>query len=234
MAATMLPILLPLLVVAVQGSTTFLEAHPQPEAEPVPIAEVEQILSKLAAVDQEDEVASLQLQLKPLYTALPKNHQGRLDSTVVRYALHRYFAQKWGWHLRGLEPAGGAWNSTSPSSIMRDHVPSYVQGVLEEAMHGQGLGLQELAVFAATLTHLVRQEAISDLEPILEIMEIPASATLSVESLDDMLLKYLMIYIKGIHVPRSSRADFEELYRDLVEHCLTWTEIKMWTSDLRR
>merc|ERR1719336_3006566 len=43
-----------------------------------------------------------------------------------------------------------------------------------------------------------------------------------------------MIYISGAHVPRSSRADFQELYRDLVEHCLTWTEAKMWTRDLRR
>ena len=34
--------------------------------------------------------------LQPLYTALPKNEVGRLEPSVVRYALHRHFAQSLG------------------------------------------------------------------------------------------------------------------------------------------
>merc|ERR1719367_610359 len=105
-------------------------------------------------------------ELRALYVAMPKNVEGKLEPSVVRYALHRYFARKHGWHLRGLEPAGGAWNSTSPSTIMKDRVPSYIQGMLEQRLNGQGLGLEGLAVFALTLSDLIRKEALSNLEDV--------------------------------------------------------------------
>merc|ERR1719414_1840828 len=138
-------------------------------------------------------------ELRALYVAMPKNVEGKLDPPVVRYALHRYFARKHGWYLRGLEPAGSAWNSTSPSTIMKDRAPSYIQNILEQRLHGQGLGLEELAVFALTLSDLIRKDAALDVEGIYSALGFSTSALLSTDATDRLLLNYLMTYIKGVH-----------------------------------
>merc|ERR1719469_271054 len=91
--------------------------------------------------------------------ALPKSPEGQLEPATVRYALHRYFVQSHGWYVSGLDPAGGAWNSSSPASIMKGRSPAYIQSLFESHLHGRGLLLSELAVFAATLTDLIHEEA---------------------------------------------------------------------------
>ena len=96
-----------------------------------------------------------------------------------------------------MEPTGGVWNSSSPSSMMADRAPSYIQGLVEERMHGQGLGLQELAIFAATLADLIRHEAVGDLESIYSSMQMPESARLPADAIDHVFKMYLMTYIKG-------------------------------------
>merc|ERR550532_2485680 len=146
----------------------------------------------LADLSRSDgRLGNLISELQALYTAMPKNVEGKLDPTVVRYALHRYFARKHGWHLRGLEPAGGAWNSTSPSTIMKDRAPSYIQRILEQRLNGQGLGLDELAVFALTLSDLIRKDAASDLEDLYAALKFSPSVPLPVATMDSLLTKYL-------------------------------------------
>merc|ERR1719272_702981 len=88
--------------------------------------------------------------LHPIYVALPKNRDGLLGHSAVRYALHRHFVHKHGMYVKGLEPAGQSWNSSSPTDILEDRVPAYVQHVFEERLHA-GFDLKELSLLAATL-----------------------------------------------------------------------------------
>merc|ERR1719230_970701 len=94
-----------------------------------------------------------------MYAALPKNEHNKLGHTTVRYALHRLFMQRHGWSVKGLEPAGGSWNSSSPAGILIDRVPAYIQGLFEERLDGHGLNLHEVAVLASALEHLIHDEA---------------------------------------------------------------------------
>ena len=75
---------------------------------------------------------------------------GTMEAAPVRYLLHRYFVQKHGWYVKGLEPAGQSWNSSSPSSILKSRVPAFVQSLFEQRLHGEGMGPHEVVVFAAT------------------------------------------------------------------------------------
>merc|ERR1719380_533617 len=50
-----------------------------------------------------DHIVSLEAALEPMYKAVPQEEDGTLRHTVVRYVLHRFFAQR-GWFIRGLEP----------------------------------------------------------------------------------------------------------------------------------
>jgi len=234
MAASMQAIL-SMLFVTVRAST-FLGAHPQIEMVAMPIQEIEQaFFAELSAssADRDQRIRTLEQDLHSLFAAMPKNGEGKLDPTVVRYALHRYFAHKYGWHLRGLGPVGGSWNASSPSSIMKDRAPSYIQSLVEERMQGRGLGLRDLAILAATLTDLIRQEAVSDLEGIYATMQFSEAARLSSTAIDTVLEMFLMSYIKGSHTQKSAPADFKRMEEELIESCIVWFEAKSWIQDLR-
>jgi len=229
--------------VAVVHASTFLAAHPQVEMQSMPTQEVEQMLlaqfassspSASGGEKSDERVSRLASELAPLFAALPKNEEGKLDSAVVRYALNRYFAHKYGWHLRGLEPRGGTWNGSSPAMLMKDRAPVHIQGLLEERLQGHGMGLHELAIFAVILSDLVHREALADLEDIYSTMQISSSARLSPSALDSMLKMYLMLYIKGEHTKKDSPEDFRNMEEDLVDGTIAWPGAKLWVQDHRR
>merc|ERR1719296_299707 len=203
----------------------------------MPTQEVEQallVVDTLASGGGRDErLAAVAAELRPLYMAMPKNGEGKLDPTVVRYALHRYFARKHGWHLRGLEPRGDAWNASSPATIMKDRAPAYIMERLEHRLHGQGMGLKELAVFAVTLGDLIRKEAVADLEDLYTTQGISKAAQLTGSAMASLLKMYLMTYIKGEHTTHRSLADFVGLEAQMIEDIIVWFDAKMWLKDLQ-
>merc|ERR1719436_1247267 len=102
--------------------------------------------------------------LRPIYKALPKNELGLLGHSAVRYALHRYFVKNHGMYVKGFDPAGDAWaSSASPTLILEDRVPVYVQHLFEERLR-HGFNLEELALLAGTFEHFIHDEAVSKLK----------------------------------------------------------------------
>merc|ERR1719401_169321 len=190
------------------------------------------LLSTLASLGRDGHLDSVAAELRPLFAALPKNEGGMLDPSVVRYALHRYFAQKYGWHFRGLEPGDGARNASSLATIMKGLTPSYIMEIFEHRLHGSGLGLEELATFAVTLSDLVRKEALSDLEDIFDALKVSKVSPLSARAMNNLLKTYLMTYITGVHTPRNSSADFIQMERDMEVEVIVWPDARMWSRDL--
>merc|ERR1719469_413216 len=129
-------------------------------------------------------ISALEEELAPMSAALPKNGQGRLEPPTVRYALHRHFVQKRGWYVKGLDPAGDGWNSSSPEGVMKDRVPAYVQSLFERRLQGRGMNVTELAVFTATLADLIERDAALGLENIYRIMGLSTSGAVTEDQLD--------------------------------------------------
>merc|ERR1719181_1611127 len=121
------------------------------------LAEVEGTFGEGSASSR---VKQLEAALAPIYAALPKNDKGYLGHATVRYALHRLFVQRHGWFIKGLHEAGGHRNATANVGILKEQVPAYVQDLFEKRLNGRGFGLHELGVLAATVEHLVHNEAI--------------------------------------------------------------------------
>merc|ERR1719316_457446 len=115
------------------------------------LAEIEASLGTGIAAKR---ISDIQAILRPMFLSLPKNQYGNLEHVTVRYALHRVFVQRHGWSIKGLDHAGAGWNSSSATGILKDQVPAYIQNLFEQRLGGKGLGLNELAVFAATIEHL--------------------------------------------------------------------------------
>merc|ERR1712194_600073 len=109
--------------------------------------EVQQALQALLTSRHSHPLSSIEDELREMFVALPKNSHGLLDHDTVRYGLHRYFVQKHGWYMNGLDPHSDGWRSLATTTLMKDRAPSFIQTILEERLHGEGLGLHDMAVF---------------------------------------------------------------------------------------
>lgn len=199
-------------------------------------ATVEQVLlAELSSFGKSWQLGEFEEQLRPTFEALPKNARGKLEPAAVRYSLHRFFVATRGWYVKGLLPGSSAWNaSASPAVVMQDRVPSYIQSIFEQRLHGEGLGLPELAAFAATIQDFVHAEALGVLKTVYEQLELPIDGSLSPKQRDQAVKMYMASYLFGsgeeaealVRGNRNWETDAEAVYP-------AWQEVTMWVQDLQ-
>jgi hypothetical protein len=170
----------------------------------------------------------LESALKDMYASLPKNEFNKLGHTTVRYALHRLFVQQHGWYVKGLEPAGDFWNTTSPAGILKDRVSSEVINLMESRLDGHGFGLHETAVLAATLEHLVHDEALERLSRAYELEKIGENEHLDSVQSEKVLDSYMKLYILPEDLAQvASDADMVATYPG-------WQDTQDFVRDVKR
>merc|ERR1719166_649634 len=174
----------------------------------------------------------LEKELRPMYVALPKNELGRLEPTAVRYALHRYFVQKHGWYVKGLEPAGQSWNSSSPTSILKSRVPTFIQSLFEQRLHSEGMSLHEVAVFAATLSDLVHNEALSDVVDLYDAFKISSTTPAKSSGVDLVIRAYVLQLLDGTKI--RNWKELQDLERHMRQGFPSWEDFKLWVEDVRK
>jgi hypothetical protein len=179
-----------------------------------------------------DELEKL---LKPLFAALPKTSKGLLGHSTVRYALHRHFVHHRGMYVRGLEPAGEAWNSSSPVDIMEDKVPSYVQHLFEERLQ-DGFSLHELALFAATLEHFVHYEDRERLMSSYRLTKHEAGldGSIKIEDLEKVLEAYMAMFIGGEIHHEINEAQLESIVKQTPDLFPGWEAHMKWQREIQR
>jgi len=165
--------------------------------------EIRQLLfAELAGNKDRAKLQEMEAYMQPLFASLPKNALGRLDGPFVRYALNRYFVQKNGWHVKGLD---ATWfhEKSSPSTVLKARAPAYIQSLFEERLNGRGFGLHELAVFVATMADLIHAEASGMLELIHRVKGLPTGSLVPMPSeeadsaIESFLVSYLLIREDG-------------------------------------
>jgi len=211
------------------AANSFLQVRPHTE-KVVSIDAVRQ--SFLAAMSLDASILQkVEDELRPMYAALPKNQRGTLEPGVVRYALHRYFVQKHGWYMKGLEPSGDASNSSSsPAAILKDRVPEFIQGLLEDQTSKEGWTLHELAICSSALNELVQREVIQDLEFVYDLLGFSREGNLEEEEVHRVLDAYLVQYILE---ETWSDLTFNGMLREVRETYTGWNDLSLWARDLR-
>jgi len=194
---------------------------------------VEEMLFSEFDPQKERYLLELETELRPLLVAMPKNSHGNMEPAVTRYALHRYFAQKFGWYIVGLEPAGSAYNSSSPNTVMSGRVPAYIETLFEQRIHGEGLGLREIAVFAATLLDLIHKESYDDLHTILGLQNLTASDAMPSNTLDAVVHDYVILYFHSFETNSNKTMNLRKMEEELEDEFVIWNEVTMWARDLR-
>ncbi|CAJ1326878.1 unnamed protein product [Effrenium voratum] len=136
------------------------EKESQERLERALVAEIEAGLAGNHSAFNAQRLQVLQKELQPLYATLPHevplaDIEGGLGLSSARYLLHQYFLRTHSWYVRGLNPAGDGRQPPEHKEALRSRVAGHLLEVLERKVGGQGLNLQTLAVFVATLEHLL-------------------------------------------------------------------------------
>jgi hypothetical protein len=172
--------------------------------------------------------------LSQMHAALPKNDKGRLAPSVVRYALHRYFAGRHGWLIRGLEPAGGNWSSSSPAAVAQDRVPSYLQELYEQRLGSRGLNLRELAVLASTLEQVVHEASLGWLGAAYRVLQIPTTGRVSAEQVGEVLSLYMMMFVTGEDLLATNQSEVLAVRNEIHDIYPAWDDTQVWLRDVEQ
>merc|ERR1719399_2584422 len=183
------------------------------------LAEVEGTFGEGSASSR---VKQMEEALRPIYAALPKNPQGYLGHSTVRYALHRLFVQRHGWVIKGLDTAGGHRNATSTAGLLKEQVPAYIQDLFEQRLGGRGFGLHELGVLAATIEHLVHNEAIKRLGDAFRVHEYLPTSVMNESEVDEVLDTYMTGYILGEDLANMSSQEALDAKNEMPEIFMAW------------
>jgi hypothetical protein len=167
-------------------------------------------------------VQTLEDKLRPMFFSLPKTSQARISHAAARYALHRIALELHGWSISGLEPNATTFNTTSlvGSGILRGLVPTHIEGIFDEHVGVDGFGLQDLAILAATIEHLVHDDQKHVMMKVCELFDLPVVGEMEA---DDM--KHLITFYKAVFlVARSTHMDIDTLTADKLEKLLATAE----------
>jgi hypothetical protein len=196
-------------------------------------AEFEQVLGKDLIDAFEHDLESIKKELQPTFLAIPRNDNGEVGYTGVRYALHRLFVSRHGWYIHGIDPEGGNYNESSPSDILKGHIPDHVQQLIDKLLYGRGFGLAEVALLGAILENLIHQEAIDRLGSVYKTFDVSLEKTLSSADIDHSVDLYMSAYIMGLDVTKISKQELQTNYDHMNEAYPGWEETRQFTRKIR-
>jgi len=172
--------------------------------------------------------------LRPMFNSLPKNEHGNIGRAVVGYALQRFFVEEHGWSVKNLELAKAGQTASSPTAILKGLVPAYVETLFEQHLDGRGFGLRELAVLAATLEHLVHDEAMERLQASYQAHNVLPTDLVTEDNAKGIIEVYLAAFIFDKNLSSMSRRQMEHFKRGLVPtREPRWVDTHEWLNDMR-
>jgi len=173
------------------------------------------------------DLPELEAALAPTLGALPAAVDGRFGTTGVRYALHKLFTKLRGWSLAGLDPQGGAWNSTWTDRVtLLSRAPADVRSVVKEHTEGPGLSARGVAVIAVLLQHLAREDAARHLEAVFHASGLPLTGALDRGSARSALDAHVASQILSQSPASTDRSKWRQMVADIAKVYPHWRELQ--------
>mmetsp|Transcript_55112 Transcript_55112/g.98353 ORF Transcript_55112/g.98353 Transcript_55112/m.98353 type:complete len:557 (-) Transcript_55112:31-1701(-) len=180
----------------------------------------------------ESRLKSIEDILRPTFAAMPKNEYGNLDDASARYVLHRLFVQRHAMYIKGLESGGQAFTTdTQMTEVLEDHIPAFVLSLFEERLKEKGLGLKDMAVLAATLEHLIHDEALARLEIVYQAHNRSKDERLGEFDIQELIDTYMTIFVMGKSNVTSTSVAAER--SQIVSSYPGWHETRKFTQQVR-
>jgi hypothetical protein len=194
---------------------------------------LEEIEGTFGAGSISNRTAELELALRPMYAALPKNEHNRVGHSTVRYALHRLFILRHGWDIRGLGGRRGSDNTTTAPGVLKDQAPTYIQDLFEKRLGGQGLDLHEMAVFAAAIEHLIHTETVKKLAAAFKLHKWIPTDMLTETQANEVMDTYMMAFILGEDLSNMTLWDAQANTDEMPVTFGHWSETQKFVREMR-
>eukprot|EP00437_Effrenium_voratum_P003578 CAMPEP_0181429810 /NCGR_PEP_ID=MMETSP1110-20121109/17396_1 /TAXON_ID=174948 /ORGANISM="Symbiodinium sp., Strain CCMP421" /LENGTH=548 /DNA_ID=CAMNT_0023553099 /DNA_START=110 /DNA_END=1754 /DNA_ORIENTATION=+ len=140
----------------------------------------------------------LEEELKPIYATLPRESspsgEGGLGYASARYLLHQHFLRQHAWYVRGLNPAGDGRKPPDDKEVLRSRVAGHLLEVMENKAR-QGLDLKKLAVFVATLEHLIHGDQRERLKQAWLVHDLKPEDSTDLAGLESVLEVFMAHYV---------------------------------------
>jgi len=193
--------------------------------------QLEEVLGKGRRKSTEFRLESIKKSLHATFVALPKTTGGRLSQTAARYAVHRLFVQRHGWHVNGVAPTGESWSPTTSALGFGDHLPPRLRNLVEEQLGSDDFDLDELALLAATIEALIHSEAVGRLYATYKVFETELEVNLTQQGAVDMVYSCLTAYLTGANISNSTRQELEATREDVEKDFPAWVQTKNLIGD---
>lgn len=181
----------------------------------------------------EENFLMIQDQTRSTFVALPKNEYGNLEHSAVRYALHRFFVDAHGMYIKGLEPLGEAWNSTSPTGILEERVPAYIHSLFENLLGAKGFSHHEFAVLAATLEYLVYDEQMKRLRVAYDSHKFAQGVALEEHQVVEVLETYMTLFLLGKNHTLLTSGELDRYRAQIASAYPNWPSTKVWLRSVQ-
>jgi hypothetical protein len=197
------------------------------------LVQVEKALGSELLDRKQGSYAVIEKILRPTFESIEKNEYGNLGHTAVRYALHRLFVARHGWMIKGLDPAGQHFNSSSPVQVFNGKVPIRVQGLFEKRLGGKGFGLEELVVFGSLLEKLISQEAGDRLAALYEKFHFDIKKKVGLERMKFIVEVYMTAFILGGNISSTDAKDIVANRNQMWNLYSPWADVKQFVYKIR-
>lgn len=179
--------------------------------------------------------------LRPLFAVLPHTPTGGLTANAARYALHRVFVDARGWNVNGLEESklyalslaqNGPAELPPLHRILQGEVPQEVESAFEKC--SADMGVQELALLAATLDELVHQEVLQQVKAVFKAKKLPMFGHIDDQQLQKVLEQVMIGYIcdaAGIVSPE--REKYIDGKLDIKEKYPSWLNLQNFLHSIQ-
>jgi len=218
-------------------ASEFLQATPEPtilrdrvSEQDIRTSLLDEVEGALGTGTAKNRLSQNEAILQPIVAAMPKNQYGNLDHSAVRYALHRLFVLRHGWVIKALSFEGDAGNISSPSGVLKDQVPAYLEHLFEEQLKGRGFGLHETAVLAATIEHLVHNEAAGRLDAVFNLLKLPVTKAVSKDAAQEVLDLYMAAYITGKDLDTMTSSDAQKYTKAMPDMFSAWADTQSFVQ----
>jgi len=188
--------------------------------------------AEIANTWSNDRLAQIEDGLRATFASLPKNTHGNLGHDAVRYVLHRYFVQRNGWFIKGLEPNGDTWSDMSAPATMKEWVPTYLQGLMEQRLGEAGTSLHELAVVAAALEDLIALEARGRMKTAFEIHGLPLIGPITAQRAREAVNTYYVMFLLAGNFSADGRGEALAKVDAFASAYTGWDEANEWMQGL--
>jgi len=191
-----------------------------------------------ATSEHNHRISRIRDSVKPLYTVMPKDDDGSLSKETARYALHRYFTEKHGWSIKGLQPAGAAWQhvmtvESDMTDINKYMLPAYMEDAVVSLMNKTKIDLDVLAVMISTYEHLDHQTMLATMQSILATFDMTSGGVKSEDEVREILETYLIVYAFGVDIDTKNKYEIRDTKANLQLNHPAWGSLASFMWDIK-